>query len=378
MSHDTTIVSAGMVTTVLMVAWIACAGVPEPSSERGPSLILLDSMVLQETDTAHVGRPAGLAVAPAGFWVTDLYQNRVLVFDRAGRFVGNAGGPGGGPGEFGGVAGAYALGPDGAMIAVADRQPSALEFFDTGTRRPLGAVRVEGVTTDVKEVGDSIWVAGIDRSTWNTIAILDDPGDLVGRLGSAPAVRPDRVVAPAPYSASSVISGTYGLAYLAPRDPEGAWIGFAATPYLLAVDGRGATVDSVFVPNRLRRGVPEDFVSAMDMTKRPYSELFGLASALMALERTPDGGLLAVHFDAELEGRLITGRVYVSVVDPKSRFACVDTELPVSDVGQPIISLAGDTLYVLDQRVRGTTALSVIRTWKVSTSGCTWLSAVDG
>jgi sugar lactone lactonase YvrE len=70
------------------------------------------------TADSELSAPNHVAVAPDGtVYVSDHVRGDVQHFDAAGRFLGKIGGPGSGPGQFGGAA-AVAVAPDGTVYVV--------------------------------------------------------------------------------------------------------------------------------------------------------------------------------------------------------------------------------------------------------------------
>lgn len=343
-----------------------------------PTLVPVDSVDLDESDSLYVARPGGMAVDGEGrIWVTDFFLNRAILFDPDGNALRVFGRTGNGPGEFGAIGIPVVL--DSNVVGLLDYQPPEIEFFDTQSGVLLGRIAYKGTLTAMTARGASLWLGGIDPVTWFSVTSWSVPGAWQSPGAVPSSLAPDLVTAPTPYSASDVIRGTYGIVSLAPTS-DGIWVGFGATPYVVHVDHDGTRVDSVYVPSRTRKGVPRDFVQRMDLSKTPYSELFSLASGLLTMAAVSASELVLVHFDAALNGRLITGRLFVSVLDLSNRRACVDAEIPVSDVGQPLVALSGERVYVLDQRVdEGETVRlrTVLRTMRVDTSSCAWIP-VDG
>lgn len=90
------------VPAVLLVAiQSAILGGRAAAQVRGPDLVLLDSLILEETEDHYLGQPLGLLVrADGSLLVSDGFSDAVLQYDSAGRLVGNLGRKGSGPGEF--------------------------------------------------------------------------------------------------------------------------------------------------------------------------------------------------------------------------------------------------------------------------------------
>lgn len=77
------------------------AGQSVAAQLAGPSLILEDSVILQETSQVYVGQPVEMFLGDDGsIFVIDGFSNSVVRFDEMGRIVETYGRHGGGPGEF--------------------------------------------------------------------------------------------------------------------------------------------------------------------------------------------------------------------------------------------------------------------------------------
>ena len=105
---------------LLTLAASACRGGDARTPDPGiPSLVLVDSTVLQETDSSLIGTPIHLTVNRAGaMFVSDAMNSRVTEFARDGRFVRRFGARGDGPGEFRTPLASALLGD--TILAVAD------------------------------------------------------------------------------------------------------------------------------------------------------------------------------------------------------------------------------------------------------------------
>lgn len=144
--------------------------VPKASGQlAGPSLVLTDTLVLQEDGDHYVGAPLGVGWRPDGsLLVADGFANAILQFDGGGRFVRAFGGPGQGPGEFVGI-GPIMLAGD--LIGGIDMAAMNLEVFDYRSGAHLGAIALRPSVriTSMTEVGDSVWIAGMERSVWMSV-----------------------------------------------------------------------------------------------------------------------------------------------------------------------------------------------------------------
>jgi hypothetical protein len=91
----------------------------------------LGERLVRGNDSSHFGRPTDIAFLPDGtFFITDGYQNqRVLKFDKDGKFLLTWGKEGSGPGDFRSAVHAVAI-DEGRRLYVADRGNSRIQVFD--------------------------------------------------------------------------------------------------------------------------------------------------------------------------------------------------------------------------------------------------------
>ena len=103
-------------------------------SPDGRLLLTLGERGVAGADSAHFNFPTDVAVRPdGGFYVSDGYRNtRILRFDAHGRFIGQWGKPGKGPGEFD-LPHSIALDHAG-RVYVADRSNARVQVFDSTGR----------------------------------------------------------------------------------------------------------------------------------------------------------------------------------------------------------------------------------------------------
>jgi hypothetical protein len=356
------------------LALAGCGGRERNGEQAGPILVAVDSVLLAEADTLYLGNPYALAVDPydGSFYVSDFFADRVLRFGRGGRLVRTYGRPGDGPGEFHTPTLTWPV--DSLTVAAADNDHHLIHLFARQTGAHIRSVPYQGRLGLTRPVvlESSVWMPARNRGT-GTSALRSDP-----RTDSV------RYLVPLP---EEYLASFRGLGRFAAFHTMGMLTGWADTVavgmggvnHVLLAGVDGAVFDTLSVPAIHRRGVPRNVVLVFDGDPgKPTRDLFRASSMLAHLFRRPDGSLVLVHHDADLEGELpgglITARVFVSVVAPGRDRACVDAELPVSRDARPIQGFRGDTLFLLDRRI---TAGERLETWIVSyridTDGCDWL-----
>jgi hypothetical protein len=364
----------GAAAAALALVLTACGAGDREGGHAGPTLVAVDSVLLAEADTLYLGNPYALAVDPydGSFYISDFFADRVLRFGRGGQMVRTYGRSGSGPGEFHTPTLAWPI--DSLYVAAADNDQHLIHLFARQTGEHVRSVPYAGRLglTRPQVLGGGVWMASRNRGTGTSALRWDPRTDSVQYLIPLP---------------DEYLASLRGLGRFASFHTTGVLAGWADTVavgmsglnHVLLAGTGGRVLDTVAVPAVRRRGVPPDVVRVYEGDpNRPTRDLFRTSSMLAHLFRRPDGSLVLVHHDADLEGELpgglTTARVFVSVVAPGRDRACVDAELPVSADARPIHGFRGDTLFLLDRRI---TAGERLQTWIVSyridTRGCDWL-----
>jgi hypothetical protein len=365
-------------TLVLVAALVLAAGCGRrgaAADAEGPAVRELSRVTLQETNDVYVARPGGLAVDRQGhFLLTDQFQKWIVEFDSSGRFVARYGAPGPGPGEFNAIGGTVLV--TDSLVGATDYRNRAFHFFSRNSRGYVGSRRVMRHAATGKMVDGTAWLTSVNTETGLGMSVWPLSGERIDeRSAQLPPVEANLVPLPAEYVQSEPLRGTYALAFAAPW-ADSALVGFAAGPYLVVVDRGGAVRDSVALPVARRRGIPDGIVRELAGPRFDAAALFRRLSGLYGLSRTADGHFVAVHIDPELHGgNRITGRLFVSLLSPDRTRACVDREIPVSQVSQPVVALQGDSIFVVEQQVKGESgSATTVATWRVTPEGCDWIS----
>jgi hypothetical protein len=341
----------------------------------------LDSVLLVEADTLYIGYPFGLAVDPfdGSFYVSDSFSRRVYRFRRDGTLAGTYGRPGRGPGEF--TSHAQVAVVDDSTVATPGMNPPALYLFDRQDGRlrstsPLPPVLL-GTGQLVVRGGDLLMAARpLDGATsllvWD---LVSGSSRLLGQI-------------PPEYERSRQGAGYFattrgGGAVAAGNDVVlRGWFGLDR----LDVFGwDGALVARVGLPAVRRRGVPAGGPEILDRGRAgplgSYVEEQEFHSWLSQMARVPGGDYVVTHHDlhtAQDHGAsrrtVFSADLYLSVLSADLRTACLDGPVPVAGQLQPREAVAGDTLFVLDRRVRPAGAIeSWIVLYGIDTAGCDWL-----
>ena len=335
---------------------------PPPAREAGSAGLGLQrvwEVVLEESDSLYLSSPGDFAIDPddGSFYVADAFAGHVLQVDRRGRPVRVFGKKGRGPGEFSQVALMFAHGPH---LVVEDVGLQRFSRFGRQSGVFERSLRHGGILGDAVVTGDTAWLGlqNMDRGTG--VARWDLRSDSLEYL----------VPVPAEYRASPPLAGIFNGVSLA------AWadtllVGFQGSDELYLYSTRGEPLDTVAVPVRRRKGVPDDVAARLQ--KLDYPGMFGALSALFDLARLPDGRVALVHFDQQLAGPRIIADVYVTLLSADRRSACVDEKLPLSRDTQPRTAFRGDTLFVLEQTLTAAgQPRTAIAAYRVSAGACRW------
>ena len=335
----------------------------------GPLVSVIDSVVLQEPDSAVVGRFANVTHDHFGrTYLADLTGGRVVRFNRDGTFGGTIGRSGAGPGELQ-AAGQPGLLSNDSILAVPDPQAATVSLFEAGTGRFLRRNRMPFLDAGRSwtEAGDTVvfglqFASGI-VSRWHWV-------DSVARIvGAIPAGWNKAGRLPLQYGKVEAVPFPNGYVALLPLDAG-----------LRLLDRDGNPLGQVVLPRRVRRGNDEGLLAkqaAQEAGGRPFEYLGSMAAGLYRLS-SGHYAVLMLDVDAARDGSGAepTGaRYYLVVVDPDFRKACVDGLVPlVSDAPLPFPGFVHDTLIALARQVLpGNTVRSVVYRYRVSLSQCRWL-----
>ncbi|HEX5581945.1 MAG TPA: hypothetical protein VFX39_10230, partial [Gemmatimonadaceae bacterium] len=182
---------------------------------------------------------------------------------------------------------------------------------------------------------------------------------------------------PAEYAEGLAYSFPYSVAL---RSGDTLLVGYAGhhRVFLHHDDGR---VDSLVVPSRLRRGVPEDILQRLQA--RQYGDTLpeNVVSTLARIGRLADGSVVLVHYDVTFDPRNADGASvagWLTVLDPRFERACTDASLPLAASTLPSLAFRGDTLFALEHLIGDAEAVPVLRAWTISTEGCDWMPVTRG
>jgi len=353
---------ASVILLCAVVLHTGCAPDSTPSLPigNGPGLVVIDSMRLDEPDSAFLSFPTSVERLRDGrLLIGDATSGRILEYSPDGHLIRPLGRRGQGPGEFV-VPGAMSSGGD-TVLAVTDWQTERLSILRLTDGELVRSLHIGGLAYSLAWRGDTLF------------------GGLYGRLNSTSGMRLP------PGSDSLLLDGTAPFAYRASPGVRSVhpYISVAVLPYatLTGFTGsnelheentsQGLTVFQI--PVRARRAMPDDIVRRFE-SPLTDSMIAGMGSTLVGLYPMTSDRVAAVHLDVLLKGQLITATGWVSVVDLRQRSACPDAPLGSTDAGKPVFTVVGDTLIVVEQRLGPAgTGESWVRRLRIELGGCDWV-----
>lgn len=351
----------------LMLSFLAC----RPDSPSTPRLIvdvghptarIVTQVLIQEPESLYLASPRFLALTEDdGFYVSDGFYERVIRYNRSGAPDMIIGHKGSGPGEFRSVG--LILPLEDGRILISDNSLRRLSFFDQGSGKSLSSANYDGIVYHGQADSRSIWLGSLNMERRTGVARYDG-GDSVSKY---------LVPVPREYEFGGPLAGIYnGVSIVAWADTL--LVAFAGSDRIVIADTLGRLVDSVVVPKRFRRGVPphsEELFTPEHQRAQP--DLFATLSEFYWLHRLTDGRILAAHRDGQMDGRLITATLYVSILSADLRTACIDARIPSTGDSPVVAAFKADTVFVLVQRADSLGQLvSRLLGYVLDDSDCDW------
>lgn len=373
--------------TISLLTLIACSA-PETSVQSsleegpGPSLILHDSIILEENDSVFLARPEqGLTVDDEGLiYIPDELGSRVIRYTPSGRIDHVFGRPGDGPGELRSTQRVTLVFDTIVMQSTAGK----LMAFHRRTGRFLfEKLHDRSYLLPPALDGDSIFLPLFSLSEKK--ALLVTSRATLERTDSASlhsSLLPNHIAFPPEYLANPGLQ-SFSLATAAVWK-DSLLVGFAGVPYVVLYSRAGEARDTIQIPWRVRHGHPKGWIDAFARGRRPtLEEMVGAASFLHQLWRLPDGSFLLWHQDNRVATSAsskatprLKGNAYLSVLSADRTRVCADTPLSFPGTDWPRLGLKGDTLLAVDQIAQDhhlDSVKTIIRRYVITTTHCRWL-----
>ncbi len=347
---------------VSCVAWFL-AGCDPIEPTPSPTLQLVDSIRLAETESEFLGLPGGFSISEAGiYFIGDLQQSTVHKYAPDGTYLGRIGRPGEGPGEF--PRRPLVLRVEGDSLFVLQGPALLIFSASTGDFVATRSLPVLGMFEHSIAVHDGrVFFRHVDPDARHTVGILtlasgsiEFGGPFPELLGTSPIIAQalSEVIA-TPVEGDTLL--------IAVRSSDHVYIGPVAGPF-----------DSIRVAVLNRQGSRPDLLARIAADPDNAGVEAYTPSLPMALQRLSSGELVYVVDDLQLIDGRFTGRLFVSVAKTIDGTTCPDAPVPVPADPRPVSALRGDTLVVLSQEVSGAEPEAWVRKYVITTDGCEWLS----
>jgi len=355
-------------------------GVPEAAARgdaAGPTVVPVGDILLEETYESYLGNPHTLVVdtADGSFLVSDYFQGRIIRFGRDGGIVQRYGAPGEGPGEFKGMGPTFIL--NDSVVAGLDVQRRLFKLFAREDGEYLESFRYQGsIRGDVSVVAGMVVAPSVRYTDDFTTVLTWDPGEGSFRY---------LVDLPQPYMQSLKGIGAFagsleGASVLA--WPNTMLVGMLGMNELRLATWQGEVLDTIRPPTVRRRGVPENAQLSYDTDRSlGFKDRVEMASLLVGVYGISDGQTVLIHADQTVKGEIPNvewlADIYLTVLSADRRTACVDGFVPYTNETRARLTVARDTLFLLDRTINdaGDGLETWIRLYEIDTSGCDWLPA---
>lgn len=351
------------------------------SEAAGPALRLVDTVLLRETDSLHLGRPGlKFAVDDRGaLYVPDELQDHIVRFGPTGAPEFIFGRRGQGPGELAAIGSTFVI--DTFVVQFHRTRSVAIYSRTTGTL--LTSRMLRGYATSIAKSAEHVWIGTFDLESRRGLAVVQ-ASRLFRQAEESDFEVLQATVAPFP-SQYARFPGLdiFNWVSVMPMG-RGALVGFAGgTNELYLADSAKGVTDTVVIPFARRRGVSQDALPFFAPRSRAgFEEQLGSVSALQGLWPASRGrGLIWYQDNSARVTRKghsdeFTGRAYLSILSADATTVCVDVEVPFPGSHWPRLAFSRDTLYALDQIVPDTgppRVYSVVRRYVLDDNQCEWL-----
>lgn len=359
----------------------ACSGEPadrvvDHADYQGPNVVVLEPVLLEESDQYYLGNPSSLVVdtLDGSFLVSDHYSGRLFRFGRDGSVVRTYGRPGSGPGEFQGIGPAFVL--NDSVVVGADMGRRRLSRFVSGTGEHAGLTPYPGsagLTTTV--VNGVALIPSVDLDSMKAMVVWDPAGGSLRHVIDLPETYRRSL------RGQRAFMGMFGLGTVAAW-PDTMLFGMGGTNEVYVTTWDGEVIDTVHLPNVRRRGVPHDAQERIDDVANPsttFNERMEMVSVLSGLYVMSDGATVFIHHDIEVVGEApmveFLATIHASVLSRDRRTACVDGPIEFANEMRVVHTVARDTLYLLDRTLNEAedVMMTWIRRYGIDTSACDWL-----
>lgn len=349
---------------LLVLDCLGCRSQVRGQDSRSPSLVLVDTVLLEQTDSSFIGRPTAFKVADDGTYLISDWRNFVVHrYSPAGRHIQTYGEFGQGPGQFVGVS-ENAAGGDSLLFVNGGAE---MAVFDLRTGRFKWKRRLPLAPTTFAGTEKGVYFGYVNRRRRSTVGFVDGESDSLAYGGPFPV----------PLGVSKYVDGPFSKLRVARiARPDTIVLALQSSDYLFVGPFHGP-FDSAAIAVVRRRGSRQDLLRKVRDENVAFarSVLFR-TSAPWSVGRLSNGTYAYVALDDTiLPGKKIfSGTAFVSVVDVQRHRSCVDTPIPAAREPVPYVALKRDSLLVLVQYVANARPIAVVRKYLLKTDTCDWIA----
>lgn len=310
-------------------------------------------VLLEESDTAYIGRAISIAAAPSGdLFIVDGFSRSILRYSSNGQLNAVLGRRGRGPSEF--EMPAQLEVPNDSTMLVSDVARGGVIQWDLHTGHERRILPLEGRSPMLQSSRGEVLIGSLHPVRRTVFANLRAAPDSTEYFGAIPVA----------FLASPSNRTFFSVFFTAWDDTLAYVVGLSETVRI--VTRSGVQIDTVQIPLNGRRGIPSGAVSA-SMT---VPDVLKRASALWAVERMADGRLVVVFIDGTLRGTVMTGQLRLTVLSPDRKRGCIDIPLGGADAEPARLAIVRNSLWSLEQEVKGQRVRSVVRHYELPDGNC--------
>lgn len=247
---------------------------------------------------------------------------------------------------------------DDSTLAIIDLLRRDAVLWDLPSKRARARLPIPGLTSALVSSRGSLYAAAADLEHGTAGLCWRVPQGEPERIGTMLEVYRDLFAA---------IWGTVAM------DVSGDSLIYFGGPseYVILADTNWQSRDSFPIPRVSRRGIPLEINYDVSAGRNIY-DVSRQLSKPFELHHLSGGRYAVCHLDASVANNTnVIGRVFMTVLSPKGPTHCVDVRVPTRDSTTiPRLSLAADTLFVLDHFVVGDSAIADVSKYMIGTDAC--------
>lgn len=345
---------ASICVPLLLVA--ACNPAPP---DTPPTLAVIDSVRIQESDSLYIATINAIAVAPDGsVFISDSKERQVLHVAHDGSGLTIIAGRGGGPGEVSDPTSLAVLGD--SLLVVQNGGRKRLALFALNPLKYRNTENVLAKVGNISAAGNGLLASALAPDSGTAFVEFSNAYMVTHRAGTVPALYRESAPVAQAFGATEVASdGDYVVGVFEVSNTVYRWL------------KSSGPVDSVVMTATTRRGARPDIIQRLLTDPTKGAELAFRWSVPFAVGALSDNRTAVLLVDPTLEGQNYGGPSYLHVVDWTRHTSCPDIAIPVPVSPIPRYAFAKNELVAIVQHPDGTDGVAswLIR-WKIGSGRC--------